>query len=109
MIGFRGAHLDVNAYDTFQFRIHGGSAGEQSIRYTLAFNGGNIVQTLSPQAGAWTQVDVPLAGQSPRDIFSIDFFNDTAGAQPTYYLDSMFFVDSGEPPPPPSLRVQGRI
>ena len=26
MIGYSGAYLDVNAYDTFQFRIHGGTA-----------------------------------------------------------------------------------
>ncbi len=99
MIGYSGAYLDVNAYDTFQFRIHGGTSGGQSITFTLAFEGSNIVQTISPQAGAWNLVEISLTDHSPREAYSIDFFNNTAGAQSTFYIDSMVFRDSGMPPP----------
>ena len=100
-VGYSGAYLDVNAYDTFQFRIHGGSSGGQSIRLTITLDGDSIVQSISPQADAWTLVEISLADYSPREMYSFDFFNNTAGAQPTYYLDDILLSDSGSAPPPP--------
>ncbi len=43
---------------------------------------------------------------SPRSVYSIGFINNTAGAQPTFYLDEVVFADSGAPPPlPPDLSI----
>jgi len=97
-LGYHGATLDVSAYDTFCFWIHGGSTGGQ----TLVLQIGGIEQAVTPQADTWTRVDVSLLPLgSPRAVYSIVWFNNTGGSQPTFYLDDMAFVDSGTPPPTP--------
>jgi hypothetical protein len=96
-IGYHGANLDVSAYDTFRFWIHGGSAGGQNILLQID----NLEQTITPQANTWTRVDVSLLPLgSPRTVYSISWFNNTAGAQAAFYLDDLAFVDSGATPPP---------
>jgi hypothetical protein len=67
----------------------------------LSLDGDSIVQAARPQAGTWSLVEIPLTVHSPREVYSIDFINNTAGAQPTFYLDEIVFADSGVPPPPP--------
>src|SRR5687768_2278197 len=57
-IGYHGANLDVSAYDTFRFWIHGGAAGGQTI--LLQIDNDNIEQSITPQANTWTQVDISL-------------------------------------------------
>jgi len=102
-IGYHGENLDVSAYDTFRFWIHGGSTGGQTI--VLQINDA-IEQGITPQANTWTQVDVSLLPMgSPRAVYNIVWFNNTGGSQPTFYLDDVAFVDSGTvvPPPPPSI------
>ena len=107
--GYHGASLDVSAYDTFRFWIHGGSTGGQTIQIQL----GNLTQNVTPQANTWMKVDVSLLPLgSPRTVSTIAWFNDTAGSQTTFYLDDIGFVDSGLPtptlPPPgsgPTLNV----
>jgi hypothetical protein len=97
-IGYHGAELDVSAYDTFRFWIHGGSTGGQTIVLQI----GGIKQSVTPQANTWTQVDVSLLPLgTPRTVYGISWFNNTAGSQPTFYLDDVAFVDSGAPPPTP--------
>ncbi|PKN93178.1 MAG: hypothetical protein CVU44_12175 [Chloroflexi bacterium HGW-Chloroflexi-6] len=95
--GYHGASLDVSAYDTFRFWIHGGTTGSQII--VLQIEG--IEQSLTVQANTWTQVDVSLLSLgSPRTVSSISWFNNTAGSQPVFYLDDIAFINSGNPPPP---------
>ncbi len=95
-VGYHDANLDISAYDTFRFWIHGGSTGGQTIQLQL----GTIEQNIIPQANTWTRVDVSLADLgSPRSVYSISWFNNTAGAQPAFYLDDLAFVDSGAPTP----------
>ena len=102
-IGYHGENLDVSAYDTFRFWVHGGSAGGQTIVLQI----GGIEQNVTPQANTWTQVDVSLLSLgSPRTVYNIVWFNNTDGSQPTFYLDDIAFVDSGTvapPPPPPGI------
>jgi hypothetical protein len=97
-IGYHGANLDVSAYDTFRFWIHGGSSGGQNIQLQI----GTLEQPITPQAGTWTRVDVSLVPLgSPRTVYSITWFNNTAGSQAAFYLDDIAFVDNGTTPPPP--------
>jgi hypothetical protein len=74
-VGYYGAYLDVNAYDTFQFRIHGGTNGGQSIQLILTLDGNSIIQAITPQAGTWSLVEIPLTVHSPREVYSIDFWS----------------------------------
>jgi hypothetical protein len=95
-IGYHGAKLDVSAYDTFRFWIHGGSTGGQNILLKID----SLEQTISPAANTWTQVDVSLLDlSSSRTVYSITWFNNTAGSQATFYLDDIAFVDSGSTGP----------
>ena len=100
--------LDVSVYDTLRFYIHGGSTGGQTVQVQVGDSntGAAATRTITPAAGTWTQVDVPLADLgSPRFVSYIYWFNATAGAQPTFYLDDITFLASGAPTPtalPPS-------
>jgi hypothetical protein len=102
-VGYHGANLDISAYDTLRFWIHGGSTGGQTILLQM----GGLQQNITPQANTWTRVDVSLLDLgSPRTVYSITWFNNTAGSQPTYYLDDIAFVASDAPtptPPPPGV------
>jgi len=95
--GYHGASLDVSAYDTFRFWIHGGTVGSQTI--VLQMEG--IEQSLPVQTNTWVQVDVSLLSLgSPRSVSSISWFNNTDGSKPVFYLDDIAFVNSGNPPTP---------
>ncbi len=95
-LGYHGANLDVSAYDTLRFWIHGGAMGGQTILLQM----GDLQQSITPQASTWTRVDVSLLSLgSPRTVYSITWFNNTAGSQPAFYLDDIAFVDSGTPTP----------
>jgi hypothetical protein len=95
-IGYHGANLNISAYDTFRFWIHGGSTGGQTIQLQL----GSITQNITPQANTWTKVDISLLPLgSPRSVYSITWFNNTGGSQAAFYLDDIAFVDSGSPTP----------
>jgi len=102
-IGYHAASLDISAYDTFRFWINGGTSGGQTIQLQISDANGVIVQQdLSPQANTWAKVDVSLTSVgTPRSAYSIAWFNNTAGAQSTYYLDDISFENIGTPPPPP--------
>jgi hypothetical protein len=107
--------VDVSAYDSLRFWVHGGSAGGQGVQVVVGSNasGLSVTQTIMPTAGTWTRVDVALADLgSPRQIDYIQWFNATPGAQPAYSLDDVAFVSAGlatpTPAPPgtgPSLAV----
>ncbi len=97
-LGYREGDLDISAYDTLRFWIHGGSTGGQTIQLQL----GSIEQDITPTANVWTQVDISLLPLgSPRSVRSISWFNNSAGAQPVFYLDDLAFVDRGTPTPTP--------
>jgi Glycoside hydrolase family 44 len=55
---------------------------------------------ITPTANTWTLVNLPLAlFGGPSSITAIDWFNNTAGAQPVYYLDDIALINSGAPTP----------
>ena len=94
--GYHGAQLDVSAYDTLRFYIHGGASGGQQVTLQI----GSIEQVVTPVANTWTQVDVSLLPLgTPRSVGTIWWWNNTANPQSIFYLDDIAFVDSGLPTP----------
>lgn len=95
--------VDVSAYDTLRFWVHGGAAGGQQIEVEVGLGDNVVAVTFTPAAGVWTQVDLPILGLgSPRQVRSLQWFNSTPGGQPIFYLDEIVFVHAGLPTPTPT-------
>jgi hypothetical protein len=96
--------LNVSAYDRLRFWIHGGSAGGQTVQAQISDGSTTLTKNVTPMANAWTQVDVLLNGLGQVTLLA--WFNNTAGAQPTFYVDDVAFVSStvvtATVPPPAS-------
>jgi hypothetical protein len=109
--------LDLTGTDTFRFYIYGGSSGGQQIEIEFGDNqsGAAVRQSVTPTAGTWTRVDVPIWSLgAPLQVNYIYWFNNTAGAQATFYLDDIAFVATGAATPTaippgvgPALSVDG--
>jgi hypothetical protein len=108
-LGYGGASLDINDYDTLRFWIHGGSTGGQPVEIQVSLNdsGTVIEQAVTPQANTWTQIDVSLVDYTPRAIYSISWFNNSASNQPTFYVDDIAFINTGLPTPTPPSPTSG--
>jgi hypothetical protein len=85
--------LSLAGYDILRFWVHGGASGNQTIVVHIVNSTGQIQHPIRPTAGTWTRVDVPLAGLAAKEVTAIEWFNNTDGAQPTFYLDDISFVD----------------
>lgn len=96
-----GDQIDASLYDTLRFWVNGGSSGGQHINVHLEdanYDGGSV--EITPTADAWSMVDLPLSqigGLSP--IVAVDWFNNTGGSQPAFYLDDISLVNTGLPTP----------
>jgi len=104
--------LDVTAYDTLRFYVHGGSSGGQTIQIQVgdSTTGASLTQDVIPVADTWTQVDIPLADLgSPRWVSSVTWFNNTGGSQSTFYLDDITILASGAPTPTPQPPSAGPL
>jgi hypothetical protein len=98
-IGYHGANLDVSTYDTLRFWIQGGSKGGQKILVQI----GSISQTVTLRANTWQQIDISLLPLgSPRTLYSIAWFNNTAGRQGIFYIDDVTLVNRGTATATPS-------
>ncbi len=96
--------VNVSAYDTLRFWLHGGSAGGQHVSVSLNYNGSTYEVTAT--AGTWQKVEIPLSELgSPATVTDLVWQDGIGGAQPTFYLDDIAFVGSGTvvPPTPPSI------
>lgn len=89
--------ISLNSYDTLRFWVHGGVGGGQVVQVQVVDGSTTLTKNITPQAGTWTQVDVPLAGLSQVTLLA--WFNNTAGAQSTFYIDDVTFISSGGPTP----------
>jgi len=106
-------HIYTDSLRTLRFYIHGGSTGRQQISVGVdGLNGAQPATTtrvsVSPNAGVWTLVEIPLSQFGAVQIIKGVFWSDvTGGAQPTFYVDEVSFV--GEAPVPstvgPALQV----
>lgn len=104
-LGYSGSLLDVSTYNTLRFWIHGGMSGGQPIQVWICTanpcNGMN--QMVTPQANAWTQVEIALSNLPSKQMFSIQWINNSGSNQPVFYLDDMSFI--GQPETPLALSV----
>ncbi|MFN2271567.1 MAG: alpha-L-arabinofuranosidase, partial [Anaerolineae bacterium] len=90
--------VDLSAYDTLRFWLHGGSAGGQQIYVEIDFNGDGYEVTAT--AGTWQLVEIPLSELgSPATVSDLVWQDNVGGAQPTFYLDDIAFVGGGTPTP----------
>jgi uncharacterized repeat protein (TIGR01451 family) len=94
--------VDISAYDTLRFWLHGGSAGGQDISASLNFDTDNTYQ-VTTTAGTWQEVEISLSELGSPTAVSDLVWQDYAGsAQPTFYLDNVAFISTGTSPPPTS-------
>jgi hypothetical protein len=96
--------LDVSGYDTLRFFIHGGTSGVQQVEVEVGDNasGLSVRRSAALGAGVWNAVDIPLWELgSPRQVNYVYWFNATAGAQPTFYVDDVAILAGGVPTPTP--------
>ncbi|MFM7141899.1 MAG: glycoside hydrolase family 44 protein, partial [Alphaproteobacteria bacterium] len=94
--------VDATATDVLRFWIHGGASGGQAIGLQVGNDSTMVTASVTPVAGSWTKVDVPLSDLgSPRRVTWVFWFNDTAGAQATFHVDDVALVASGLPTPTP--------
>ncbi len=99
--------VDGAAYDTLSFWVNGGSSGGQLIRVYLEGTGANgLIVMPPPVANTWTLVSLTLSQfANPSQITAVDWQNNIAGSQPTFYLDDIALLNTGLPTPttpPPS-------
>jgi len=97
------AIMNTSDLVTLRFSIHGGPSGGQSI-YLVAYDASNSPGTglsLTPTAGSWSTVDVPIASLGVSTISGLVWQDGHGAAQPTYYLDDIVLITT--PPPPPGV------
>lgn len=104
-------HIAGDEFDALRFWIHGGKRGGQQIQVVLADESNSFLSdsvAVSAPADGWTPVEIRLSDLgSPRRISGIGWQDTTGGAQPTFYIDSLSFVDLNLPPTPTSVPVAG--
>ncbi len=103
-----GTPLPASGYTELRFWIHGGSGG-QVLRLALLNESQNEAPnsvTVTPQAGQWTQVIVPLTNFGAFSQITGFYWIDNEGnAQPTFYLDDVVLVENTVPPPPLTMTI----
>jgi hypothetical protein len=99
----RNDAVDTTGFDVLRCWMHGGTAGGQQIQIEVGnhLSGVSTRRSVTPAAGAWTQVDVALAPLGTAQVTYVYWFNNSAGAQATFYVDDVAFVASGNPTPTP--------
>ena len=105
----RNDPVDTTGLDVLRCWVHGGTSGGQQIEIQVGnhLTGVSTIQAVTPVAGTWTRIDVPLAPLGTTQITYIYWFNNTAGAQPVFYVDDVAFAASGNPTPTPQGPVAG--
>jgi hypothetical protein len=89
----RTSPLNLTGYDVLRFWIHGGTSGGQQISVRVANSSGEVKRTITVQPNTWQQVEVPLSTLSRAEATVVWWQNATGGAQPTFYLDEVAFID----------------
>ena len=96
----RNTPLNISNYNTLRFWVHGGTSGGQIVQVQVSDGTTELTKNITPQASAWTQVNMSLNGLS--EVTLLKWFNNTAGAQATFYIDDISFVGSAGPTPTPT-------
>ena len=103
--------LSTAGFTHVRFFLHGGQSGGQQIQlYATYFKGdldvdGPPVALPPPPAGAWLEVQVPLAElEATGGLLTGLVLQDTSGAaQPAFYLDDISLLNAAESPDGPQL------
>ncbi len=104
----RNDALDVTGHDRLRFWVHGGSQGGQQVQVSAGNGCTSVSQAFTPTAGTWTMVEVPLRDLGRQmSVTYLSWFNATPGAQPTFYLDDIAFIEEVGPTPTPVPPVAG--
>lgn len=105
----RNDPVDTTGFDVLRCWVHGGAGGGQQVQIEVGNHliGVSTRAAVTPPAGAWTSVDVPLAALGTTQITYMYWFNNTAGPQATFYVDDVVFTASGNPTPTPPGPVPG--
>ena len=105
----RNDPVDTSGADVLRCWVHGGSTGGQQVAIEVGNHlaGVSTRTAFTPQAGAWTPVDVPLAPLGTTQITYMYWFNNSAGAQAAFYVDDVAFTATGNPTPTPPGPVAG--
>ncbi len=105
----RNDPVDTSGFDVLRCWVHGGNAGGQQIQIEVGnhLTGVSTRTAITPQAGAWAPVDVPLASLGTAQITYLYWFNNSAGAQAIFYVDDVAFTATGNPTPTPPGPVAG--
>ena len=91
-------------YTALRFAIHGGTNGNHALRVALVDGNNDYIGTVSVRtvAGAWTEVEIPLAEFGAVDTISGVAWQEYGGRrQERFLLDSISFVGTGDDVPPP--------
>jgi len=105
----RNDAVDTSGFDVLRCWVHGGSAGGQPVQVEVGnhLTGASTRVSVTPQANAWTRLDVPLAPLGTSLITYMFWFDNSATAQPQFFVDDVAFVASGNPTPTPPGPVSG--
>ena len=102
----RDDRLDISAYDTLRFWIHGGASGNQTIEVQVSDRSAQVIHTVHPSANTWTRLDISLRQLAkPYTVYTLVWRNPTGNAQNAFFLDDISFVASGVPEPTPVTRA----
>lgn len=97
--------------DLLRFRLHGGSSGGQQIRVVLADGDNTLLEngvTVTAEANRWKSIEIRLSDLGNVTHLSGLVWQDASGGtQPTYYLDSIAFVDISLPPTATPVPIAG--
>lgn len=94
--------------DRVRFWIHGGTSGGQPILF-MTYNTAHVSGTgvsVTPTKNAWTLVEITSTTLGkPDSVQGLVWQNNSAAAQPKFYLDDITLVVSTAPPVTPTLAV----
>ena len=93
--------LDISSYSILRFWINGGASGGQIVQVSVSDGTTTLTKDITPQAGTWIMVDVPLTGLSQATL--IAWQNNTDHSQSIFYIDDISFIGSGGPTLTPTI------
>lgn len=93
----RNDPFSISSYNTLRFWIYGGG---YPVRVSASDGTTILTKDITPAAGTWTQVNMPLTGLSQVTLLS--WQNYTAQVQSTIYVDDVSFVGNGGPTATPT-------
>ena len=105
----RHSPIRMKGYDRLEFWIHGGDSGGQLLRVSfntcvgdcelppggISINNSKYIAGGAVSANSWKLVKIPLSDLDAVDvsIIKVNLMNNRGGAQPSFYVDDIVFVE----------------